>query len=72
MRAHAGAGDPAAAIELFHAWRLRLADELGLDPCAEMSELYGRIIGCEPASDSIRPAGGTPAFIWAGGRRPGR
>jgi PAS domain S-box-containing protein len=60
MRAHAQAGDPAAAIELFHAWRLLLADELGLDPCAEMSELYGRIIGCEPASDPIRPGEGAP------------
>ena len=60
MRAHAEAGDPAAAIELFHAWRLRLAEEMGLDPCAEMCELYGRIIGCEPASDPIRPGGGTP------------
>ena len=60
MRAHAQAGDPAAAIELFHAWRLLLADELGLDPCAEMSELYGRIIGSEPASDPIRPGRGTP------------
>ena len=60
MRAHAEAGDPAAAIARFHAWRRLLADELGLDPCAEMSELYGRIIGCEPASDPIRPEGGTP------------
>ncbi len=69
MRAHAEAGDPAAAIELFHAWRRLLADELGLDPCAEMSELYGRVIGCEPASDPIRPGGRTPtsSSLAAGG-----
>lgn len=60
MRAHAEAGDPATAIELFHAWRRLLADELGLDPCAEMSELYGRVIGCEPASDPIGSGGRTP------------
>ena len=57
MRAHAEAGDPAAAIELFHAWRLRLADELGLDPCAEMSELYGRIIGSGPPATRSGQAG---------------
>ncbi|MGH3274986.1 MAG: BTAD domain-containing putative transcriptional regulator [Streptosporangiaceae bacterium] len=49
MRALAEAGDPAAAIELFHAWRSLLAEELGLDPCAEMSELYQRIVDCAPA-----------------------
>lgn len=58
MKAHAETGDPAGAIELFHAWRALLADELGLDPCTEISELYGRIIGGEPASDPIRPGGG--------------
>ena len=72
MRAHAEAGDPAAAIELFHAWRRRLADELGLDPCAEMSELYGRVIGCGPASDPIRPAEGTPGSSGPAAGGPAR
>ena len=72
MRAHAEAGDPAAAIELFHAWRRRLADELGLDPCAEMSELYGRVIGCGPASDPIRPEEGTPASSGPAAGGPAR
>ena len=72
MRAHAEAGDPAAAIELFHAWRRRLADELGLDPCAEMSELYGRVIGCGPASGPIRPAEGTPGSSGPAAGGPAR
>ncbi|MGH3403149.1 MAG: BTAD domain-containing putative transcriptional regulator [Streptosporangiaceae bacterium] len=55
MRALAGAGDPAAAIELFHDWRKVLADELGLDPCAEMSDLYQRIVAGEPAPGLIWP-----------------
>jgi PAS domain S-box-containing protein len=60
MRAHIEAGDPVAAIELFHAWRSLLADELGLDPCTEMSDLYQRIVGCEPAHCLSQPEGGMP------------
>jgi len=55
MRALTGACDPAAAIELFHGWRKVLADELGLDPCAEMSDLYQRIVAGESASGLIGP-----------------
>ena len=72
MRAHAEAGDPAAAMELFHGWRVLLAEELGLDPCAEMSELYGRIVGWVPASGPIRARRAFAGVIWPGGRRPGR
>jgi len=69
MRALAGAGDPAAAIELFRDWRKLLADEMGLDPCAEMSELYQRIVGCEPALDVIWPE--VPAPSQASHATPG-
>lgn len=55
MKALTGACDPVAAIELFHGWRKALADELGLDPCAEMSDLYQRIVAGESPSGSIRP-----------------
>ncbi len=57
MRAHAEAGDPAAAMEQFHDWRLLLADELGLDPCAEMNDLYRQIVRRAPASLPGKPPG---------------
>ena len=61
MRAHAEAGDPAAAIGLFHDWRRLLADELGLDPCREAFELYQRIVRREPSGHAIRPERRTPS-----------
>ena len=61
MRAHAEAGDPAAAIGLFHDWRRLLADELGLDPCSEAFELYQRIVRREPSGHAIRPERHTPS-----------
>jgi DNA-binding SARP family transcriptional activator len=61
MRAHAEAGDPAAAIGLFHDWRRLLADELGLDPCSEAFELYQRIVRREPSGYAIRPERHTPS-----------
>ncbi|HET9973256.1 MAG TPA: BTAD domain-containing putative transcriptional regulator [Streptosporangiaceae bacterium] len=65
MRAHAEAGDAAAAVGLFHGWRVLLAEELGLDPCAEMSELYRRIAGRGPGGPPGRVA--SPSGPAAGG-----
>ena len=61
MRAHAEAGDPAAAVGLFHGWRMLLAEELGLDPCAEMSELYRRIVGRVTAGQPAGSPGRAPS-----------
>jgi DNA-binding SARP family transcriptional activator len=72
MRAHAVAGDAAAAVGLFHGWRVLLAEELGLDPCAEMSELYRQIVGRVSAGPGGRVAGPGAFAVWPGGRRPGR
>lgn len=48
MKALAAGGDPVAAIGVFHAWRGRLADELGVDPSREARGLFQRILRHEP------------------------
>lgn len=48
MKALAAGGDPAAAIGVFHAWRHRLANELGVDPSREARDVFQRILRHEP------------------------
>lgn len=48
MKALAAGGDLAAAIGVFHAWRHRLADELGVDPSREACDVFQRILRHEP------------------------
>ncbi|MGE0026181.1 MAG: BTAD domain-containing putative transcriptional regulator [Thermoleophilia bacterium] len=44
MRVHAAAGDPAAALGAFEGLRLRLRDELGTAPGAELRALHRRLL----------------------------
>lgn len=44
MRAHAAAGDQAAAVSAYLDLRRMLADELGIDPSAEATDLYGQLL----------------------------
>lgn len=44
MTALAAGGRQAEAFEVFHELRVRLADELGIDPGAEIAELHERIL----------------------------
>ncbi len=44
VRALAAAGDAAGALAAFDAFRGRFADELGLDPSQEASELHARVL----------------------------
>lgn len=45
MRVHTAAGDPAAALGVFEGLRLRLRDELGVHPGAELRELHRDLLG---------------------------
>jgi DNA-binding SARP family transcriptional activator len=45
MRVHAAAGDPAGALGAFEGLRLRLRDELGTMPGAELRELHRSLLG---------------------------
>lgn len=45
MRVHAAAGDPAGALGAFEGLRLRLRDELGAVPGAELRELHRSLLG---------------------------
>lgn len=48
----AQAGRTAEALELYESVRLRLADELGVDPGAELRALYAGLLDSEPAEAS--------------------
>ncbi|SDY90931.1 DNA-binding transcriptional activator of the SARP family [Amycolatopsis xylanica] len=45
-------GSPADALECFHDIRLRLAEELGVDPSLELRELHGKILRNDPTLDA--------------------
>jgi DNA-binding SARP family transcriptional activator len=66
MNALAAGGDPAAAIGVFHAWRHRLASELGVDPSREARDVFQRILLHEPLGyppplpQRTGPPGGQP------------
>ncbi|MBV8996128.1 MAG: bacterial transcriptional activator domain-containing protein, partial [Pseudonocardiales bacterium] len=44
LRAHVAVGRPAAALAAFARFRARLADDLGVDPAPETTELHTRIL----------------------------
>ncbi|HEX6405160.1 MAG TPA: AAA family ATPase [Pseudonocardiaceae bacterium] len=44
LRAHVAVGRPAAALAAFARFRARLADDLGVDPAPEITELHTRIL----------------------------
>ncbi|MEV8632286.1 BTAD domain-containing putative transcriptional regulator [Streptosporangium sp. NPDC051023] len=48
MRALHDAGRLADALEAYRALRGRLADELGLDPCADLNRLHDTLLSSEP------------------------
>ncbi|CAM3120001.1 BTAD domain-containing putative transcriptional regulator [Stackebrandtia soli] len=50
MRALSGAGRLGEAVDEFHRWRERLADERGLDPSPELVELYRSLLRHEPST----------------------
>lgn len=59
MIAHVQAGNPAESSRLFHRLRARLADELGMDPGAELNDLHDRILRQDPSL--LKPAVGSTA-----------
>lgn len=64
----AGSGDPAGALGALRSLRERLADELGVDPSAEVAELELQLLRAgvdAPAARLPRIAAGAS---WAGGR----
>ena len=68
MRALHRAGRVAEALDSFHDLRRRLADELGLDPSAELAALHQAILAGDPAEDApaaparrVRPTTNVPA-----------
>jgi len=56
MRALAGSGRQAEAIDTYHELRRRLADELGVDPAPQVRELYASILDGDPQLLAPRPA----------------
>ena len=65
MRAYATAGDQAAAVSAYLDLRRMLADELGIDPSAEATDLYeqllhGTVRTPTPASTTSSPRQGPP------------
>lgn len=66
VRAHASAGDPAAAIIALHTYRRLLADELGLDPSAEADALERALLHSEPLELPV----GAPAHVGVPGFQP--
>jgi hypothetical protein len=58
VRAHAAAGDQAAALDAFATLRNTLAEELGLDPSPEAVDLHTRVLRGEPVGPGRRPPSG--------------
>jgi predicted ATPase/DNA-binding SARP family transcriptional activator len=63
MRALHRAGRQAEALETYNDLRHRLADELGLDPSADLTALHKRILDGEPAPSPPRKSTNLPAAV---------
>jgi DNA-binding SARP family transcriptional activator/Tfp pilus assembly protein PilF len=61
IRALAGAGRPAEAIQQYHRAREILAGELGIDPSAELQELYRQLLQADRRGTPDEEPPGTPA-----------
>jgi DNA-binding SARP family transcriptional activator len=53
LRAHVALGRPAAALAAFARFRARLADDLGVDPAPETTELHARILRGEEGPPAV-------------------
>lgn len=60
VRARAAAGDHAGAVMAFHAYRRRLADDLGLDPSPDAIELERRLLRTEPLERPVEAPSPVP------------
>jgi DNA-binding SARP family transcriptional activator/Tfp pilus assembly protein PilF len=71
VRAYHAAGQPARAFETYHKVRKRLADELGVDPGAQLTAAHLALLGAgtpapEPAARAVLPAeAAVPAVLPA-------
>ena len=72
MEAHARAGDPAAALEVFERLRARLGDELGTQPRPAVVQLRDRLRARLANGDAgrLRPRAGRNRGAVAESRRP--
>ncbi|WP_269802691.1 AfsR/SARP family transcriptional regulator [Actinocorallia populi] len=72
MRALYGSGRQGEALELYERTRRMLADELGTDPSAELSQVHLAILRGEPepAAGSPLPAAPVPASAAGAGPKP--
>jgi DNA-binding SARP family transcriptional activator len=52
ITALAGCGRQAEAMEAYHQLRVRLRDDLGIDPSADLQALYRRLLAGEPVADN--------------------
>lgn len=59
MLAHYHAGCQAEALAEFHRVRTRLADELGVDPCPALRELYQRVLSADSDLTGTAPPSAT-------------
>lgn len=65
MRALYGAGRQAEALEIYEQARNKIADELGVDPGAELRQLYHQILNAEDVQAVVPAAGTAPATVPA-------
>jgi DNA-binding SARP family transcriptional activator len=66
IRAVASAGRPAEAIGIYHRARAVLADELGVDPSAELQDIYRQLLSADQAparaGEQAGPGSGRPGI----------
>ena len=65
MRALYGAGRQAEALEVYEQARNKIADELGVDPSAELRQLYHQILNAEDVQAVVPAAATAPVAVPA-------